>query len=139
MNTPTDEHCILSCERLVVASYSLMDLGRYEACADLFAPTATWVRGGKPVTGKEAILASLCERPSDHATRHLVTNVMVSQTGQDAAEATAVFVPLRGKLEADGLAGAPRFEMVGDLTYRFERIDGCWLISHLQPKPIFRG
>ena len=66
-----------ACQRLAVASYSLMDQGRYEETAALFTEDAVWVRGGKPVAGKAAILASLNQRPATDISRHIVTNVLV--------------------------------------------------------------
>lgn len=131
---PPDMECRLACERLVVGSYSLMDLGDYEECAALFAEDATWVRGGKPVTGRDAILAALNKRPEGAVTRHIVSNIFISQLAGEEASATAVFVPLRGPTDSP-----PAFDMVGDLSYRFSRKSGEWLITHLQPKPVFKA
>lgn len=130
--------CLRDCERLVIGSYSLMDLGDYAGCAALFAEDAVWVRGGKPVSGRDAILASLNRRPADQITRHIISNIMIQQTAADAAEATAVFVPLRGTAGPSGFAPGPQFNMIGDLAYRFVKREGAWQILHLQPKPVFK-
>ena len=57
--TQSEIECQIACQRLVVASYSLMDLGKYSEAAALFCADGMWLRGGKPFTGPEAILASL--------------------------------------------------------------------------------
>lgn len=127
-----------ACTKLALACYSLMDQGRYEASADLFADDATWVRGGTPVTGKPAILAALHKRSPDDLSRHLITNVVVTRTGPDTAEATACFAPYRGRRAEAGPAPLGELDMVGDLAYRFVRVAGEWRIAHLQPSPVFR-
>lgn len=60
------------CQRLAVACYSLMDQGRYEETAALFTDDAIWVRGGKPVAGRGAILNALQQRPATDLSRHIV-------------------------------------------------------------------
>ena len=52
-----------ACEKLAVAAYSLMDQGRYEETSALFTEDAVWVRGGRPVADRGAILAALHQRP----------------------------------------------------------------------------
>jgi uncharacterized protein (TIGR02246 family) len=118
-----------ACEKLAVAAYSLMDRGQYEATTALFTDDAVWVRGGKPVAGRDAILASLNQRPETDVSRHLVTNVMVSVSSDDEATGTATFIPLRG---------TRRITNVGDLAFRFRREADGWRIAHLQPTMIFK-
>ncbi len=127
-----------ACERLVVASYSFMDQGRYDETAALFATDATWVRGGKPVTGREAILAALHQRPATDISRHLITNVLVTIGSDREASATACFVPLRGTKRDDGTVATPAITNVGDLSYTFRRDAEGWRIAHLQPTMIFK-
>ncbi len=128
----------MACQRLVIAAYSLMDQGRYEETAALFADDAVWVRGGKPVAGREAILASLRQRPENDLSRHLITNVLVELTSGSEGTATACFVPLRGTKREDGSVAMPPITNVGDLAYRFRRETGGWRIVHLQPTMIFK-
>lgn len=136
--TESDQNdCTQCCEALVVASYSLMDHGDYDGCADLFAPDATWVRGGKPVQGRQAIRQALDQRPADQISRHIVTNVMVRQQGPVAATATALFIPVRGVRRDNGTCEMPAISAIGDLRYTFVRLDGQWLIQTLQPAMVF--
>lgn len=132
-----DNNCTSSCEALVIASYSLMDQGDYDGCADLFALDATWVRGGKPVQGRAAIRAALDQRPADQISRHIVTNVLVRQQGPSAATATAVFVPIRGVRRESGTCEMPPISGLGDLRYTFTRSDGRWMIQTLRPAMLF--
>jgi ketosteroid isomerase-like protein len=127
-----------ACQRLVIASYSLMDQGRYEETAALFTEDAVWVRGGKPVQGRDAILAALHQRPETDISRHIVTNILVAQTGEDEAEATACFMPLRGARREDGTVATPPVSNIGDLAYRFRRGPDGWRIAHLLPTMVFK-
>ena len=128
----------LACRRLVIASYSLMDQGRYEETAALFTADAVWVRGGKPVAGRDAILSSLKQRPTTDVSRHLLTNVLIEAREGDEASATACFMPLRGTKREDGTVATPQITNVGDLNYRFRKEGDRWKISHLQPTMIFK-
>lgn len=133
-----DQEAEHACHRLVIAAYSLMDQGRYEESAALFTQDAVWVRGGKPVAGRDAILASLHQRPSGDLSRHLVTNVLVDIEG-DEGRATASFVPLRGTKREDGSVAMPPITNVGDLAYKFRKEADGWRITHLQPTMIFKS
>lgn len=133
-----DHQAEMACQRLVIAAYSLMDQGRYEDTAALFSDDAVWVRGGKPVAGRSAILEALRQRPAGDLSRHLVTNVLVELTSDREGTATACFVPLRGTRREDGSVATPPITNVGDLAYRFRREAEGWRITHLQPTMIFK-
>jgi hypothetical protein len=115
-----------------------MDQGHYTETAELFTEDATWVRGGKPVSGRAAILASLNQRPGTDLTRHLITNVLIQVQSEREATGTACFVPLRGTKREDGTVATPQITNVGDLSFRFRREAGGWRIAHLQPTMIFK-
>jgi hypothetical protein len=127
-----------ACAKLAVAAYSLMDQGRYEETSALFTDDAVWVRGGKPVAGRAAILAALHQRPETDVSRHLVTNVMVSIASDHKATGTACFVPLRGAKREDGTVATPPITNVGDLAFQFRLEPDGWRIAHLQPTVIFK-
>jgi hypothetical protein len=127
----------LACERLVIGSYSLMDQSRYEASAGLFAEDGVWVRGDPAPGTRGAILASLQQRPATGVTRHLISNVMVTLTGPDEAEATGNFLAFRGTRAETGPATMTGPSMVGDLFYRFRRGADGWEITHLETKSVF--
>lgn len=129
-----------ACSQLIVAAYALMDHGRYDECAALFAEDATWVRGGKPVEGRAAILEALNARTPGSISRHMVASVMVFEgESPDTASASASFVPVRGVSDGDGPAPIAAPVMAGDLTARFARVDGRWMITFLAAKVIFRN
>jgi hypothetical protein len=116
-----DQHFdIAACERLAVACYSLMDRGYYEQSAALFTDDARWLRGVKWVE-----------------TRHLVTNLLVTITGPDDAEAIAGLIAMRANRSETGPAETPGPIVVGDLVYRFRRGPEGWKISFLEPIPIY--
>jgi hypothetical protein len=126
-----------ACEKLAVAVYSLMDQGRYEESSALFTEDAVWVRGGKPVSGKAAILKALQQRPETDVSRHLVTNVMIVMSSEREATGTACFVPLRGARRDNGTVATPPITNIGDLGFTFRREADGWRIAHLQPRMIF--
>lgn len=128
-----------ACSQLMVAAYALMDHGRYEECAALFAEDATWVRGGKPVEGRAAILDALNARRADSVSRHLIASVLIFDEGPGKASGTASFVPVRGMPDGEGNVPISGPAMAGDLTARFGLIDGRWAITYLAAKVIFRG
>ncbi len=121
------------CQRLAIAAYSLMDHGRYDEAAELFADDAVWVRGGNPVEGREGIRESLHSRPADQVTRHIITNVLVQAERNGSASATACFMPFRGSSDG-GKVGPP---VVGDLVVKFRRYPEGWRITHMKPSIIF--
>lgn len=127
------------CAWLAIAAYSLMDQGKYEETAALFTTDAVWVRGGVPVTGRDAILAALHKRPATELSRHLVSNVLVQEITAETARATAVFVPLRGPLRDDGTVQMPGLSSAGDLEFEFRRESHGWRISRLTPRPVFKA
>jgi hypothetical protein len=121
------------CERLAVTCYSLMDRGFYARSVALFTEDATWVRGEGPVHTSKAILASLHNRPAERITRHLVSNIVVTITGPDEAEAVAYLVALHAKRAESGPTPIPVPVAIGDLIYRFRRGADGWRISYLEP------
>jgi ketosteroid isomerase-like protein len=133
-----DQSAETACQRLVIASYSLMDQGRYEETAALFTEDAVWVRGGKPVSGRAAILEALRQRPETDVSRHIGSNVLVEVTSDAEASATACFIPLRGARRDDGTVAIPPITNLGDLAYRFRREADGWRITHLRPTMVFK-
>ena len=128
-----------ACARLMTGCYTLMDLGRYDAVARLFTDDGVWVRGGVPVEGRQAIRAALEKRPEGVASRHLISNIVVTIVGDGEAEAVGYFLPLRAQVDADGVGVLPPFTMVGDLEAQFRREDGAWRVTLLRPRPVFKA
>ncbi|CAN5138951.1 hypothetical protein BH10PSE9_BH10PSE9_02460 [soil metagenome] len=128
-----------ACAGLANAVYTLMDLGRYDETAALFAEDGTWVRGGNPTVGRAAIRAALDKRPPDQISRHVVSNVTITVTDNDHAEGAAYFMPLRGAKKEGGAAAMPAFDQLGDLAFSFRRDGNRWLIAFLKPSPVFKA
>lgn len=127
-----------SCARLAVASYSLMDQGRYEETVALFSRDAVWIRGGKPCTGHDEIRASLNLRSPADVSRHLITNLLVEVVSDVEATATACFMPVKGPKREDGTVAMPPLTNVGDLNFKFRREADGWKIVHLLPTTLFK-
>lgn len=124
--------CELACQRALTVLIHHLDHGEYQRAAAQFAPDATWVRHGKTLTGTAEILAAISVRPVGQVQRHVVSNVLVTQTAPDQATATAYLTlyrtqtdnpDIRLPVEMIGVDG------VGEYATSFCCIDGVWLIS----------
>ncbi len=100
-----------------------------DAYVDLFAEDATWAMPGAPRHGHADIRAGSEARraagdigPGSN-TRHVVTNIAVTLTGDDAvADSYWQFF-----VETDA---APRVQMIGTYRDRLVRTPGGWKIAH---------
>ncbi|WP_167784595.1 nuclear transport factor 2 family protein [Ramlibacter rhizophilus] len=84
--------------RLTQQLYALishLDERRYEEIADMFVPQGRWLRQGRWLEGREAILAGLRARPADMRVRHLFSNVWVTAVEGDEARAEATMTAFR--------------------------------------------
>ena len=134
MNTEMETE--LACMRLLNQFTTLNDAGRYEELVELFAEDGQFARPTAPdsfVTGRAAILESFESRRSDRVSRHLLTNILISQTGDNTACGTAyarLVTALPGNRADMGLKANP-VELVGDYRVDFRRTAEGWKIARL--------
>lgn len=77
------------CEKVLMRSIRTFDERDWEGFANVFAQDGVFFRANQPtqpLTGREAILASLKSRPADRLTRHLCTNVQIEAIDKDHAK-----------------------------------------------------
>jgi len=124
--------CELACKRSLTAFIYHLDHGEYQRAAAQFAPDATWVRHGKTLTGTAEILATISVRPAGQVQRHVLSNILVTQTGSDQATATAYMTLYRTQTDSPDITLPVKMvgeDGVGEYATSFCRIDGVWLIS----------
>jgi hypothetical protein len=128
------------CTRLMNQSVIHLDRRQYEPLAALFGPDGVWVRGGKPCTGYDGVMASLNERPADVLIRHLMTNIVV--TVEDDSTATGIGYFLVYKATGDGgeppqpaPIAAPA--MVAEMRDTYRRGADGWYIARRETARIF--
>lgn len=128
MNEPevsTDD--VVQLTQRLHAFFIHLDERRYEELAAMFLPQGRWLRQGRWLDGRGAILAALRERPATMRVRHLISNVVVTRRSADEADVQAYLTAYRQ------LEGQPpalfSINLVGNV---FRRQDGRWLLAEQQ-------
>ena len=120
-----------SCERLIIDFVRRLDLGEPGSVAGLFTPDGVWEwpAGERRVVGREALRHYFGTRPADRLSRRLMTNILVTVTAPDAADATSYLTTYR----VDGYAGGmlpPRLPVnVGHYEDTFRKVGDDWLLA----------
>lgn len=110
------------------AFFQLLDERRYEDLSTLFLPEGRWLRQGRWLEGRGAILAALQARPAGMRVRHLLSNVIVTPTaGEDEARVQAYLTAYR-QLEGQ----PPALFSINLVDNVFRRQDGQWLLVEQQ-------
>lgn len=129
--------CVATVQRFSV----LVDAGRYDEAAALFAAQGVLRRPDEQINGREALRSSFEARPSHRLTRHIVTNVLVEPDGEGRAKAFS-YVSVYRHLGTAGsdvrlpvAARAP--ETVAEYHDELAWHDGGWQIAHRTVKPVF--
>lgn len=76
---------VTACSALVYRLYYALDEHAYQGLDQLLSPDVRFTRLGNTVEGLSALTAVFSQRPATMATRHVLSNPMVSVTGPDAA------------------------------------------------------
>jgi len=126
---------------LIVTLTHLSDHREDGKAVDLFIPDGTWVRGGKPYTGRAAMLQSFQQGSQTAVTRHVTTNARIEVKEDGTAESVTYYVAYRGD---PGTAeakfplplGAP-FSM-GEWHDRFVRTPAGWRFTRREVKRLFQ-
>lgn len=84
-----------ACTALVTRLYLALDEHAYDALDDLFTVDAEWVRLGQRTGGLEAIRSLMRRRPVDLATRHVITNPVVTLDGEGTASGSFYMLVVR--------------------------------------------
>jgi hypothetical protein len=90
--SPQELSSIEACRNLVVDCATIIDEGRYDDLAGIFAVDGIFARPtapDAPITGRDTIIAAFKQRPANKISQHLVMNIRVRLTGADSAEGTS--------------------------------------------------
>ncbi|MGW2960072.1 nuclear transport factor 2 family protein [Streptomyces sp. NPDC001220] len=122
-----------ACERLVVDFVRRLDLGEPSSVAELFTEDGWWEwpppGDGRRVVGREGLAAYFGSRPGGRLSRRIMSNILVTVTGPEAATATSYFQTYRVDGYAGGMVPAAPPVQVGHYEDTFRRAGGHWLLS----------
>ena len=131
--------CERDCARLSIVFARYVDTRDYDKLLALFTPEGILDRRGEIVAGRDAIRAMMNARPAELRTRHVCTNIEITQTGAETAEGLTVFTLYRGRekdaVEPVELTG-PAF--VGEYKDHFERTVDGWRIARREVRLLFQ-
>lgn len=106
------------------AFFGHLDERRYEPLVGMFLPEARWLRQGRWLEGRPAILAALHERPADMRVRHVASNVLVRGGQGDEATVDAYLTAFR-----QPAGGPPALFSLNTVATAFRRVDGRWMVA----------
>lgn len=128
------------CMDLVIALTHASDHDRKEESVDLFTPDGTWIRGGKPFTGRAELLASFRGSPTQ-VVRHFTSNIRIEVKDESHAEGITYYIAF---IQDPGTATptlplefAPPFSM-GEWHDKFIKTASGWRIAHREVKRLLQ-
>ena len=77
------------CQQLLVAFFHFLDTRQYGEVARLFLEEGTWQRGETRLHGRGEIAADLRKRSTTRVSRHVLSNFLVLQEGEEEVEVIA--------------------------------------------------
>jgi len=129
------------CIELITKLVHYSDHLRAVESSELFAADGTWVRGGKPFTGREAIVKSF-NGPATEYLRHFVTTPLIEVDDESHARGVSYYLLFRHDPGTDEPKlpmplGAP-FSM-GEWHDRFVKTDQGWRFAHREVRRLFQA
>ncbi|MEW2397118.1 nuclear transport factor 2 family protein [Streptomyces sp. NPDC046862] len=122
-----------ACERLVLDFVHRLDLGEPGSVAELFTEDGWWEwpppGDGRRSEGRAALRRYFGSRPADKLSRRTMSNIRVTVSSADTAEATSYFTTYRVEGWTGGMVPAGPPVQVGDYEDTFRREDGQWLLT----------
>lgn len=119
------------CERLILDFAHFSDTQNYEAMAELFAADGVLVRpSGDTLTGPAEILRSYTARAGSRITRHLCTNMRITEESADSASGLTYALVFSAAADSSpenhfGIAAEPR-QLVGEFHDKFVKTPEGW-------------
>jgi hypothetical protein len=122
-----------ACERLILDFVHRLDLGEPASVAELFTEDGWWEwpppGDGRRSEGREALGKYFGSRPPDKLSRRIMSNIRVTVTSKDTAEATSYFTTYRIEGWTGGMVPAGPPVQVGNYEDVFRRVEGRWLLA----------
>jgi uncharacterized protein (TIGR02246 family) len=110
--------------------FRCLDRRQYDELADLFAPDGAWIRQGAELRGRDAIVATLVQRPANLVTRHLLSNVWV-----DIVTPESVHVHYDVSVYTQSGTSPPRHAQILSGVDRMIRVRDTWRIERKEAQP----
>jgi hypothetical protein len=126
VSPPTTDDVVQLTQRLH-AFFSHLDERRYEALAAMFLPDGRWLRQGRWLEGRGAILEALNARPASMRVRHAISNVLVTGASADAMQVDAYMTAYR-QLEGQ----PPSLFSLNLVSNTFRLAGGQWMLVEQQ-------
>lgn len=119
--------------------YYYLDESRYAELVACFREDGVWHRQGKALKGPAQIMAAMQERPRTQRTRHVISNVFLSEADENSATLIAYMTAYRFD---DGSERKPPYPIDGPFRFnlvkiRFLRERGAWRMSEQWGTPEF--
>jgi hypothetical protein len=128
------------CRDLVVLLCHLSDHGEREQAVQCFTPDGTWVRGGKPHTGRAEMLQSF-RGAATQVIRHLTSNILVTVKDDGTAEGVTYYLAFHN----DPGTPQPKLPLpldppfsLGEWHDKFVKTPEGWRIAHREVRRFFQ-
>jgi hypothetical protein len=130
------------CTRLINLYALLTDEARWEEVVALYAEDGLMTRPtapNEPIIGHDALLAAFTARPP-RASRHVVSNIVVTVESATEASAESVILLFMGEAAEDGGLPVrdPTGPLVGSYRDRFRKTDDGWRFAERRGALDFR-
>ena len=111
--------------------YYRLDERDYDDVVSCFAEDGVWNRRGKAVQGHRAIREALESRPRTFQTRHIVTNLRITQSDSSNAHAWFYMVglPYDADIQASPVSPFPAPHILAVYRDRLVKCGDAWLIA----------
>jgi hypothetical protein len=142
MDSNERRNIVQECRDLVVALTQHSDHGEHEKAVDLFTPNGSWIRGGKPYTGRAEMLQSFNRAGTGHPViRHFTSNIQIDVTDDNTATGVTYYIAFN----QDGGSTTPKFPLpfgppfsMGEWHDKFARTPAGWRFTHREVKRLFQ-
>ena len=140
MNDSERRLIVDECRDLVVELCQLSDHGEKDKAVACFTQDGTWIRGGKPFTGRAEMLQSFRGSPTQ-VIRHLTSNILITVKDDNTAEGVTYYLAFHTDPGTANpklpLALEPPFSL-GEWHDKFTRTPQGWRITHREVKRFFQ-
>jgi hypothetical protein len=140
MDVKTKREIVDECRDLVIDLVHLGDHGELDAAVDLWTADGTWIRGGKPFTGRAQLLESFKRGSETTLIRHLVTDTRITVKDETNAEGVSYYMAVNYDPKTkDAKLPLPLepFSM-GEWHDRYVKTPQGWRFAHREVKRLFQ-
>ena len=140
MDAKEQQAVIDACRNLVIDLVHLGDHGEVEKAVDLWQPDGTWIRGGKPFTGRAELIELFKRGSATTVIRHIVTDTRVIVKDADHATGVSYYLAVNNDPKTD----SPKMPLplepfsMGEWHDEYVRTPAGWRFAKREVKRIFQ-